>query len=1224
MAERSTRHQGHKHSSSRGPQKQHRGHNHQQHRPITLRSPSKLARECICGRGMQCVGMTQAFRMLGDPRCYYVELPRFRKDPPAYKYKFRNNLRAAYLRHLDLATTMDSSSPIRRFVALHHFHPAVVRAFYENPLTSAQKHRVPISITEHELKELHMQICADDRILSVTGVPTGGYYFCPAYPSEQAHEDLKILIKAERASREAATNLFVSDAQTKVVPVVIPNKDEDKDEPAPVEAAVERRGSVPENISYTGKCSAKHHPEDSEEKEEAEESSSRSPQTKKGEETKEADDSSTEDMPPDTSIQEDDDDGEDFNVVVSENSQTEFDQLWEEFPAESSTSAAEVAATAPPPSRTGVTETIHESGDEDMEHEDEEEKDPKDTTKEPQVALESTTTSTTTTITTTTASEEAEAEESSTIARTHSRETSYPWEPPNYRRNSARPEMIKVKRVSSTPAQFIDPTALATVTSPTEHSPEPPVVVEPEQITVVEPAVATDEVSVGSSPKNSLDPPIGVEPEQIKVVEPVEPAVATDEVSVGSSPKTNLPTMKAIEEDGADSSKEPQPDPPGKNIEDTPKRSFTPPPNRSFTPPRIKKASEKFDDRSFASDESIGVAAIALNHNLPGTDPTLRIQVHNDLIAWESKRRSEMSHQLDFNREQWKAAREILSDGVEEVEFAERLVLGFAKAGTMFADALQAMYDDKLLDDAGNSVTFSFLQNRLQMKRSAQEYSIENTATASSAAEGGQSALLNFVIESQLSLARDFRANAQHMEEEIGPEVSDLRAEIQASSRQLETLGDSIMAELKRSEIEVKNIWGRFETSSVFVVLGSLSHSPAFSFLPSDVFDAMVTGDLMEYSMHGSMNGSMQGGGSQHGGSLHSSYGTNSGSVHGFLTPRGENEAPIVSSVHSPLVKSTFRQLGAVEDGWLIEMYYRSAVMYQRSVFDIAENELNNLFKEIATLEESRFRRLHQLMLAFVPRQRRLFVALPENLKEVLNSLVGLRIDEESLQTLIDESIRDRSHNHLRRASTHRSSIMNRSRLNNSKDSTEVEMEELESIFGNPFESPMVLLSQVAELKPGGLGSIVNAAFKAVLVVVTSEGNFHVFQLPEGKSRPGQTSFEAFKALCPATDFDSPNTWVSGRKAEIVRSLTPVLTLNLRQSNMVISKLRNRQLEVIEEKASGGSRFLKAVNAGAQRAKRCTLRLASAADVSDWATMLEKTKKELRAKGGSKTSRFRF
>jgi len=131
-------------------------------RPSTRRhqSSSKKAsgsgvkpfRECICGRGVACMGMTQAFRLIGDPRCYQVELPRYLKDANAFKYVFRNNLRQAYLRELvrqnptseklkaELESSNTSAAPKhRKYVALHHFHPKVVRAFYENPLTSAKK-----------------------------------------------------------------------------------------------------------------------------------------------------------------------------------------------------------------------------------------------------------------------------------------------------------------------------------------------------------------------------------------------------------------------------------------------------------------------------------------------------------------------------------------------------------------------------------------------------------------------------------------------------------------------------------------------------------------------------------------------------------------------------------------------------------------------------------------------------------------------------------------------------------------------------------------------------------------------------------------------------------------------------------------------------------------------------------------------------------------------------
>jgi hypothetical protein len=389
----------------------------------------------------------------------------------------------------------------------------------------------------------------------------------------------------------------------------------------------------------------------------------------------------------------------------------------------------------------------------------------------------------------------------------------------------------------------------------------------------------------------------------------------------------------------------------------------------------------------------------------------------------------------------------------------------------------------------------------------------------------------------------------------------------------------------------------------------------------------MVTGDLMEYTVHGSTHGGSSHGGSFHGGSFHSSSLTGgSGSIHGFLTPGGENEGLIVSSVHSPLVKSTFRQLGGVEDGWLIEMYYKSAVAYQRSVCGAAEMELQNLFQEISALEEKRFRKLHQLMLAFAPRQRRLFNQLPEHLKVVLENLVGLRIDEESLQKMLDESVKDRSRDHLKGSTAHKSSILNRSRVNAQPDTADNEVEEMEANFGSPFASPMILLSKIVELKPTGLKSLVNTAWKPALAVVTSEGNILIFETSEVANTPT----EAFKSLYPPMNFDDPATWLSGRKAEIVKSLTPAVSLKLTRSNLVISPMRKSQLEIIEDKpqaSPGGtakSRFMNAVKSTGQQNK-CTLRVPLAADATDWANLLERTKKVLLSQaGGNKGSRFRF
>ena len=373
----------------------------------------------------------------------------------------------------------------------------------------------------------------------------------------------------------------------------------------------------------------------------------------------------------------------------------------------------------------------------------------------------------------------------------------------------------------------------------------------------------------------------------------------------------------------------------------------------------------------------------------------------------------------------------------------------------------------------------------------------------------------------------------------------------------------------------------------------------------------------MEYSVHGSLHESMHGN-SQHGGSLHS-HGGVGGGMQGFLTPGGENGTPIVSSVHSPLVKSTFKQLGGVEDGWLIEMYYRASVTYQRSVFAVGENELRNLFKAIVELEDKRQKRLHELMLAFVPRQRRLFAGLPDDLNEMLDNLVGLRIDEESLQTLIDNSIKDRSRDHLRSSFQHKSSIMNRSRVQNTSDP---EVEDVEVEFGNPFDSALVRFSNVVELKPVGIGSIVNKTWKVALAVVTSEGKFHLFELPEASSA-GMDPREAFKALYPSMAFDKPETWVQGRKTDLVKAFTPHLTLDLSKCTIMVSKMQKRQFDLVEEKPQTGGNRLFPTNS--QRQKKCTLRLPSASNTTEWVGILEKARKEFiqQRKSSSKSGMFK-
>lgn len=774
--------------------------------------------------------MTQAFRMLGDPRAYYVELPRYRKDPPGYKYVFRNNLRQAYLRHLvqqnpekvhmeDFVSEQESIK--RRYVALHHFHPAVVRAFYENPLTSAQKHKVPISITEHELEELGMDVFEEDRILSISGMPTGGYYFVPSYPHTKAHDDLKTLIQAMRTirPRKQTPNSKTSDDKNngsrrherKAVPTDIEisqkSSPSNKKKKKLVQlVASEMPSPEPESTTTTVKSSVQlTNNEDPFEDESFKDNVFTSFNNDKAQQIQpsqsfeeHAFDAFKEDEKAENDIAFSDDVFASLNEkVVEVTVEVEASTVILERAASPEQEKAEANAEIPVrvvlpgqenridgevPKRTVSPEQENDSNDD---HDDKEENyNPfRETT---DITDDGLTSSTdifenlwekdagreieTSLVNETIFEEESEGDEndedvlepafeddsnvspskaSTSLASRRSGDRNRPWETPKYRRDRIADEPMKV----SGPAHYIDPTFSGDLT--TKLSKSASMEDDGEDIAQIAADMTVFRPKEESGPKYTT------------------PAI---------SPSPSLDSHFSRPKDTA---------------------------SVNSTSPKPKRRFDFAEDDAFSIDsgDSGMSGAIFLNHQLPGADPTLRIQVHNDLIAWESKRRSDLAQQLEYNRQRWQAAADILSDGIAEAQYAERLILGISRASKLFADSLRAVYDDKLLDDRGNAVKNSFMQNRLAKQRSKFEYSIENEDSLQSK----QSMLLDSIVEAQVAIADAFVSNTAHMEEEILPEIVDLTAETTRESRKLELLGESIIGELKRSEIEVKNIWGEFD-----------------------------------------------------------------------------------------------------------------------------------------------------------------------------------------------------------------------------------------------------------------------------------------------------------------------------------------------------------------------------------------------------------------------------
>jgi hypothetical protein len=186
------------------------------------------------------------------------------------------------------------------------------------------------------------------------------------------------------------------------------------------------------------------------------------------------------------------------------------------------------------------------------------------------------------------------------------------------------------------------------------------------------------------------------------------------------------------------------------------------------------------------------------------SDATLREETHARWHRFESSRQqSEMARQLDNQRNQWCAAREIMAEAVESLDLAERIISGYAKAGMLFAANLQATAEDKFLDDQGKTVTSNFSQKRLSNSRNS-AHSMDSGME--------QSPILNAILECQADLAEQstsFEENSRHMMDHILLAIQELKSDIQGNVTEAEDHGENIMKELDRSETELLDAWGK-------------------------------------------------------------------------------------------------------------------------------------------------------------------------------------------------------------------------------------------------------------------------------------------------------------------------------------------------------------------------------------------------------------------------------
>ena len=171
---------------------------------------------------------------------------------------------------------------------------------------------------------------------------------------------------------------------------------------------------------------------------------------------------------------------------------------------------------------------------------------------------------------------------------------------------------------------------------------------------------------------------------------------------------------------------------------------------------------------------------------------------HENLRAYESRRRLAYAAKLESCTLYWKSVRDLLAASIQETARAQRLVLGTSRAHQLYSDAMHAMYEDVFLDDKGNVMLKPKQKQKLATTRKKPVRR----------ADGTKPSVLTSVRDAQLTVAERFGENARNMDTEIADEIGRLLENLKKMFAEMEALGNSILNELEKTELEVSSAWG--------------------------------------------------------------------------------------------------------------------------------------------------------------------------------------------------------------------------------------------------------------------------------------------------------------------------------------------------------------------------------------------------------------------------------
>ena len=181
------------------------------------------------------------------------------------------------------------------------------------------------------------------------------------------------------------------------------------------------------------------------------------------------------------------------------------------------------------------------------------------------------------------------------------------------------------------------------------------------------------------------------------------------------------------------------------------------------------------------------------------------------MLKFEERRREVCSPLVEEFVVRWTASLRVMQAGIFEMARAERLIRGAALANKVYAEAMQANFEDVYLDSEGNSVTEKRHQNRIAREREGVEYSLESAGGSpeKSKEAHARSHVFGCLVESQQVIAGKFLENFESVNDNVVSELAILRSDLKEEMIEFKRRGDPFIRDIQGSETEIQTTFGK-------------------------------------------------------------------------------------------------------------------------------------------------------------------------------------------------------------------------------------------------------------------------------------------------------------------------------------------------------------------------------------------------------------------------------